>query len=394
MSVVEGSKTYRRGGNIVTNNGVSTGSLVSIVAATNTRSRASDPNYRVKIAKRQDASLPYTRKSYSLEQPLMYSSSRRKDGSATSSAVTASLSWSPASTIPNNTQTMSADDIALKRLKSKLANDQGQFKALVPLAELRETYGLLGQVMDASSGLLKSLIELKQGRVRNVVSAASKAWLTFSFGVSPTINDLNSAYSSINSYLARADYCQDYRGKAECEWFSTNNNLYPTAACSGFNWNTVARTYHHKYQVQYTAGVRMNIRSANNYGIPDHFGLDFAELPSTLWELIPFSWVVDYFTTTGDFLSDTFTSNAGNTIYCCKSVKYNEHAEEQLVLTNISSVWEQTGGVGQVAKADSFLFQRSVLAAIPHRSFRFKTQSEIGVNSVNRLLNLASILLS
>jgi hypothetical protein len=296
--------------------------------------------------------------------------------------------------IPNNSQTIAADDIALKRLKQRLANDQGAFKALVPLAELRETYGLLGSVIDATTGLAKSLVELKHGNVRNVVSAASKAWLTFSFGVSPTVSDLNSAYESINSYIARADICQRYKGKAETFWLSTNSNLSETSACEGMNWKNVMRRYENDYHVQYTAGVRMNLRSSNNYGIGSHFGLNFGEIIPTAWELIPFSWIVDYFTTTGDFLSDTFTSGAGNTIYCCKSVKFEERASEIWNPIVISSTYEQTGGVSQVLKASSFLFQRSTLAALPHRSFRFKTQSEIAANSVNRLLNLTSLLLA
>lgn len=394
---VNGAVLYRRGGNIKVNDGVTSGTINSSFLVQNYILRATMPDYRVKIAKKQNATNPYTRKEYVYKQPLMSSSSLRViDGTPkTSFAVTGASVWTPTSYIPSNSETIAADDIATKRLQKRLSSNLSEFKALVPLGELKETSRLYSQVVEATNDVLKALLELKHGRPRNLVSAASKAWLTFSFGVSPTVSDLNGLFQSINDYIYRTDIVKTLYGQEERQWSSVVGAPGETSACAGFNWKHSPREQNHSYRVRYTAGVRMNLQSSNNYNIPSTFGLNFGEIIPTLWELTPFSWVVDYFTTTGDFLSDLWYSEAGNTIYVCKSVKYTCNEFIDWELRNISSAYQQTGNsLGYSEAGTSMLFQRSALAAMPHRAFRFKTASEVSANSVNRLLNLASLLLS
>lgn len=390
ISKWSGNKKYQNGKLI--SNGLTASTLT-----TDSYVRVKRPDYRQLVAKKVDASNPYSMVNTSYKQELMYSAAEyRKSGFVIPvSAITGAGVCSPPIAIPSNANTIAADDIALKRLKKKLANQQDQFNSLVPIGELKETYGLYGQVYDATTSLLKGLLDLKRRKPANLVSAASKAWLTFSFGISPTISDLNGLIGSIQSYRDRMDTVSRVKGRATTMWLGSNGFRNSVDACEGFVWDSSLSQEEHIYQVQYTAGVRMNLKSSNSYDIPEHFGLNIENLIPTLWELTVFSWVGDYFTTMGDYLEDLWYSDAGNTIYCCKSVKYKFDAEAQWSLRRILPDYYRISDSGlSIEQLSQYRFARTVLAALPHRAFRFKTAAEIGVNSVNRILNLGSLLLA
>lgn len=370
----------------------------SVTIATDSKIRNTDSNYKVKMAKGLDASLPYFKKESSFKIPTRYMGAwyyrngKNWDFYETTSRNSFGIS---APDIPIKT---SVDDIALARLKRKLATDLDQFKALVPLAEVNETRRLIRTTADAASDLIKSLVEIRR-KPRGVLNAASKAWLQFSFAISPTLSDTEALLSSISSYMLSDNNKAVYRGGNKDVWVDRVlvNSDDPTLINGGWHCDYIQRR--HAYSVQYTAGVKYNIRSANNYGITEHFGLDFGELPSVAWELVPYSWVVDYFTTMGDYLEDAFSSDPGNTIYCTKSQRYECELEGAVYFKRVSdwtSTWRSPRGIWNTEpiRGKTFSFRRSVLSAIPHRALRVKTVDEIAKNSVNRVLNLASVFIA
>jgi len=103
---------------------------------------------------------------------------------------------------------------------------------------------------------------------------------------------------------------------------------------------------------------------------------------------------LDYFSTMGEFLTDTFTSPAGNTVYCNLSSKYisNQQVNVYLRNDNPSLYINETAVKEYSIFLKSTIHQREVMAALPHRSLRLKSSDEITANVVNKLLNLTSIL--
>jgi len=286
----------------------------------------------------------------------------------------------------NQVPDTSVQDIALKRIKAKISNDLKQFKSLVPLAELKETRGLLKQVVNATSGVLGSLLEIKRNPKRGL-KAAADAWLTFSFGVSPTISDINGAVNSIGSYLNREDLAIRHYGYAN----SHKSNVYHTTNAGGPTnggiWSKSGRV-DFDFRSSYSAGFRIPMKSNNQYGVDDHFGLSFGQLPSTLWELVPYSWVIDYFTTMGSFLEDNFETSPVP-FYACRSDKTTVSFVSQII------DWTYSGKKSWTAspsKAKYVRFTRTPLSLLPSRTLRFKTADEIGVNGLKRMLNLGSLL--
>jgi len=285
----------------------------------------------------------------------------------------------------------SLDDIALKRLKRKIQTDEGQFSSLVPLAEIKETRQLIGQVVNATTEVVKSLIEIKRGKYKDVLKAASDAWLTFSFGVSPTLSDINSALNSIDSYLSREVRFTRYSGSAEktTDTITCPTNYGPAYAGYLFEIEQHQRV---KIKYKYTAGIRVDLKSVNNYGIDEHFGLSFGELPSVAWELTPFSWIVDYFTTTGDFLSDAFWAPQGNTIYVTRSISNEFMLDSRIKRWTCPATYNPSFEINEPLRVQGVGYDRQSIGQLPHRAWRLKSIDEIATNSVNRLLNLTALL--
>lgn len=363
--------------------------LTSELYANNGFTGFNDPDFRVTIARGGDAGHPYTRSENSILIPALYTQILDNNLHKPVDDVTYFRGLCDAiTTIPPQD---AVDDIALKRLKSKLASEVGDFKALVPLAELNETRSLIRTTAAVTTDVLEALIDIKRLKPRAAAAAASRAWLQFSFAISPTISDLHSAVSSVQSYIDRKNRTLRLYGQAENNWKSRKDSLR-IQACGAGNWKSSFVEYEHAYKVRYKFGFNLQMKAANNYGLDDHFGLSFGNLPSVGWELIPFSWVADYFGTVGAFLEDAFTSPPGITLYGCKTRKYTVKQSSDVFLETPHKIL--MGGERQSISAKTFLMNRQILASLPHRALRFKTSDEIGTNSVNRVLNLASILLS
>lgn len=281
-------------------------------------------------------------------------------------------------------------DQALTRAKRKLRSLDEQFKSFVPIAEVKETRKLVRQVADSTTGVLKALLDIKKGRYVHKSKAAADAWLTWSFGVAPTIGDLNSLVNTIGDYLTRNDFSATIRGTASKRFnfevpysrigLSDGSNFIPV-------YSGVASL---KYQ--YTAGVRFPIKSSNDYGVEDKFGLNFGEMVPAAWELTPFSWIGDYFSTMGAFLEDAFETPSGYTYYCTLATTYFYDYAVKVTAFTQPGGWDQRARLLQDGKFRGYYYLREVIGDLPHVALRLKTMDEVGRNSMNRLLNLSSLL--
>jgi len=356
------------------------------------RERTSNPGYRVAIAKHQDASSPYHREVHNAEWALVTDSgytyvSGKRYAVGGSTRCSGGL-YFPVS-LPSNGNTIAAEDIALKRLKAKLATDVGAFKSLVPLGEYKELRGMVHSSSEVTADFLKAAITIKQrGGIRRMRKALSQLWLQYSFAVAPTIGAISDLSESIVKTLDRDHVITQY-GQKTVRWQENQPRGGPYGHHTGASLYSSGAQLSHSYRVRYTAGHLVRIQSLNNYR-SDHFGFTSKDVISAAYELTPFSWVADYFSNMGDVLEDVFSGLSGSTFYCTKSVKYERHTQ-----CHVSSVWTPPsyGTVGHgTTRAYDMIFDRSVMGTIPHRSFRIKSMDEIRTNAIPKLLNLVSIL--
>lgn len=355
-----------------------------------------NPDWRVQVLRNVDASTPYSVR-YVRFQPAYSDVESRSQFSSLpewpsvrvkSRFYTRNLT---AKGLVDDKEDEDLREIALKRLKQRLSSDVGQFSALAPLAELRELRGLIRTTADSATGLVRSLLALKRksgmrGNLKNV----SDLWLSWSFGIKPTINDTANLAKSIALYLKSSDRAVKLVGSATRSWTSSSSsrsNIGPYGVEMDYNASGV-----HRLSYKYTGGMALHVSSANGYEAVDHFGITANNLPSVAWELTAYSWLVDYFTTVGAWLDDAFQSPPGDLTYLVLNRKYEFEGTctiEPGRVYNGTDFRQYRHNRGSLSVT---VLDRHVLPTLPHLALRFKTADEIGINAVNRLLNLAALL--
>jgi hypothetical protein len=219
-----------------------------------------------------------------------------------------------------------ASNQALTRYYANIAAVDTQFKGMVFTGELREALRLIkSPAKSFRLGIDHYLSYLRRhGRRvdrRRRPSFVRDTWLEYSFGWKPLINDIDSGIKAFYASRLIKPIFEMVRGSAR-QRVSSDLGL-KTASNGPLNWQW--RVLHdEEYYVQYYG----TYHSKGN-GVPDNhvYGFTPSEFIPTLWELLPYSFLVDYFTNIGDIVSSwsyrmlgaTFTSQLRRRVHVYRS---------------------------------------------------------------------------
>jgi hypothetical protein len=237
--------------------------------------------------------------------------------------------------------------------------------------------------------MVKAALAIKKTRGKSAAKFFGDVWLGFGFGVRPLISDLANAANAILDYQTREDHHVRVVGTATREYTSGQVIAPVYSICPGVKIGYTNHG-HHMQGVHLVAGIDLKIRSTASYGMSDQLGLSLGAVPGALWELVPFSWVVDYASTVGDWIDDMFFTIPGIVKYVSRSEKY------QTETTGVPYASYSPGYTGSFNSSPAELkyvnFNRTVLATLPTRQLRLKTTDEVAKFGLTKLLNLASVL--
>lgn len=370
----------------------------------NSKQGAAVDGYKEKIRRRQDASSYYKRTSLvNLRRAVIkgwgeaYNDTRWYRSFVGHCIIGCHIDPS----LPIITTDAVARDIAVSRLKRQYSNQLSSYNVLVPLAELRELRGLVRSMakltLNTLTSVRKILVDPSSGgfrRARDARKYLGDLWLTWSFGFSPMMADAAGVANSIAAYVNRSDHISRLTSSARTQLKSQKPWALDTT------WMIHMPLAHQtsletEISYRFVSSWLFNLESAADYTAAEHLGFSFRSLPSTFWELTPYSWLIDYFTTVGAFLDDTFSGTSGSSIFTveCRRSRTKITTDYKGILSfndppHSASGWSQEGS----AISEYFEFERSPLSSLPSRVLRFRTLDEIGLGSVNKVLNLASLL--
>jgi hypothetical protein len=179
---------------------------------------------------------------------------------------------------------------ALKEVGTKVAAERGRgpINMYEDIAEYKQTLGTAGQILEQIRGIV-SKIPLTQ------LKAASSAYLLYRYGIAPLVKDLLVAYEALE--VIRQKTRQTTRASVELSGFSRDDSFLTLG--------------HVAFDVKYDTGIQktdvVNIRamSYDEYTTSQSFesGLSLKNLILTPWDLIPLSFVADWFLNIGDLLA-------------------------------------------------------------------------------------------
>jgi hypothetical protein len=284
----------------------------SVFSYTKTRSGAKVPNFRELIAAGRDASSTFSSSDAKYDRNKSYAYVLKRvtpptalpydRGNIVIREPQPDFNWYP--------QVVgAARTIALKRLYNRIDDAVGRFQAGVALGEMRETKRLLGSraallgesVSDSLKRLSKEARYLRYVRRlpgARIAARVSDLWLEYSFGWRPLIGDVNSLH---NSFVKQFD-----TSRIRVSSSATESKSTPTVRqTSGYDYTETIteRTVQYLSTHRFVYGLRQPSSALTKWGTSPMDGLSVA------WELIPWSFLIDYFVDIGTFIRSFQYSN-------------------------------------------------------------------------------------
>lgn len=177
--------------------------------------------------------------------------------------------------------------------------DSSAFEGIVFLGELPE---LIRMLRNPVKGYRDWLSYMKREKNRSPKSPWRYAklrrfiddnWLGYRYGVRPLIYDAQRLMIAIDQAMKKENpQRRTARGSSSD---SGNGSISSTATTYAAN---VSYTINTRRNVSVRAGILYEMYNST----ADNFGLSFDKIPSAAWELIPFSFVVDWFANVGSYV--------------------------------------------------------------------------------------------
>lgn len=280
--------------------------------------------------------------------------------------------WTAPNAPPSSIDSQTADEALTRAIKDARAK-QSHFRGGNFLAELADTLRGIRNPAKGFRGLLDTYHRNARKRVKRAVGrrtppvtqndfrrlerdapdvarAAQRAlgdsWLEANFGWQPLLSDVVGSYQALRRLTLRTPQARFY-GRAE-------NETAPTYASSTASHH--ACTMHFsvrtnvKYDVTFYGAVKIEGASKSSQAI-EEFGVRARDFVPAVWEAIPYSFLIDYFTNIGDLIE---LASFPNSDLAWMSRTYRNHSirstERVAVTVNSGPAYPATGA----KKLDSF----------------------------------------
>lgn len=217
-----------------------------------------------------------------------------------------------------------ADNQARMRFYKRAREAQTAFRGLTFLGELRETLNMLKRPGQGLRRGLDDYLGSVKKRARGVKKKStlgrivSETWLEHAFGWSPFISDIKAAGDGLNRRLNRfaGNYTRIYATG------TSDESVFHPADVGTVQ--PFMRVRYRRMDIK-TSSVRYygQVRSVCENPVQADmtlFGANWRELIPTAWELIPYSFLVDYFSNIGEIL-DAWSFRKSDIAWAGRSIK-------------------------------------------------------------------------
>lgn len=314
-------------------------------------------------------------------------------------------------TAPSTSLPATTNAQALAEFVSEARRAQGSFRGSTAVAELRDTLRGLRNPAMGIRNLLDSyhqrarrntrramrrdpmnsrVRDLSQGQARAGSRALSETWLEYQFGIMPLINDVRDASRALNRLQNREPRVNISSHKS--------NETVPVIVV-----DEQQRAHHVKTLTEIHTSTTFNVRyygavklRTDPFGsVAQETGFQVRDFLPALWEWIPYSFLVDYFTNIGNIV-EAATFSRSNIAWAARTW-HNDAVRDcsrtQIVPIN-NAVYPTSGAVEILSSSPSwFTWRRSFFSRAPYTgSLVPQLTVEIpGFRNSRRWLNIAAL---
>jgi hypothetical protein len=296
------------------------------------------------------------------------------------------------------------DNLARTRFYGRLREVNTQFSGLVALGELRETAKMLRKpaaaLWDSAERYIDALRKRKRVNPKGWIKDASGLWLEHSFGWLPLINDCKDAvkaYSRISekprSKIISAGMKKSYDRSRELDG-SWEGNITRVNMQGGCCMYADARLYEH-VAVRYKGKISARVVAPgwDNWAL---FGFTPREFLPAAWELLPWSFLVDYFTNVGDLITASCTSTSSVNFVNRTEIHFTDHQAKFLVDAEACRKNDWAGNAGKLegfyGSLGSCRYTRRTVSRSPNSGIALPTFQASWDLSDGQLGNIAALL--
>jgi len=208
-----------------------------------------------------------------------------------------------------------ARDEAVSKAFKRISDIQTAFHGGQFLGELRETLSMIRHPADSLKKLIlgeqflgtKAIMRrarTRQGRPlsgkglqRSLTKAAGDSWLEYSFGWIPFLSDIESAkraYDQLTNKTVYKKFTAVGRSEGSSSYDQTGYSLPAT---------NISYTVSRVKRASCIFKIYGEAFTSVNASKPSYWGFKPSEFVPTAWELLPYSFLADYFTNIGDILT-------------------------------------------------------------------------------------------
>lgn len=314
------------------------------------RTRNSNPNWKDQVANKTNATTPYARFDSRFKSLVRTHASYR----CTINGIPAQCGfvghyWGGVYSSPFAKDTVSSKAIneALGRFLHQIGQRNSPLKGGIVIGEMKKTLKMIYRPFRAVFDLCKSyllkyrsavkgrvlrrirgkLYWLRRSRLTGKPTMAgmidarkflANLWLEYSFGLKPLLSDIESGLTAYRQYVDNPQGAEAIWGTGRDEGLVSDTPFDETISQGIWLVGNRRITLDHSVKFVGEYGYRLSPQQGNVDRALWLCGFRPEEFVPTLWELLPFSWLVDYFSNVGQIL-ESLTVATGNVLWYCRS---------------------------------------------------------------------------
>lgn len=181
-----------------------------------------------------------------------------------------------------------------------------QFNGGVFIAEIAETAALIRSPLKSLYGLTRTLTRdlraIKRLRAKEYQARLADIWLAYTFGAKPLASDLNDYAKALRALGSGRNFdVKRIIGTAQDK--TTEGPFVSTVGFTGAaNYCEATADVIYSSQVTIRGAIKIAVNDGGELPVMMRFGLSKLDIVPAIWEGIPWSFLVDYFTNTGEVL--------------------------------------------------------------------------------------------